>query len=587
MTYPHKGSVQVTIEVEVVSPSTPAVRGQMSSAPEHAGLEASGADEHAEIHLVEGIPLLGNDPKALEMGIEAKGGDHASLRAWRRCTVWQFCISLAVCSAAMLLVTLPIADAFWYWLVIISVFGSAWLCIRRRLFPRPVVSHALRRQPRTESGGKIRILSLNICLLPAGINFSGKCLCDGDDRKAERLGKLEALLDDFDIVLLNELWGSSWSGHHDRFTAAALCKGFDVVFDPIGFVTNTGNMILSRFPLRDPKSIIFTHHAGWQSLVPNGVLHATCQLPTGEPLHLFTTHLQCTTAPPAELRPPESPSAADSINAGVLDLLEKGEKVSGGKCDSVRKGQLHEIKALMDSVIPTREDRFLLAGDLNIEGGSPEYAEMTRIFGHQSLCAPDFRATYNTDSFLTPPGWRGIEYSVCLDHIITNLEQVETFTVLDDDLSDHRGLALVVTPPRPALECSGGASASATHSACQRQQLADKPEAPWVAPWCPRTSNAGDGQLCYDDDMLERSDIRRREPAERDQGSQGEEVETLGAPAPPAFAVAATVATQPQPLAPLELGSHDKPGPTQRVETVDPQSVSMRHLAAPRPTLDI
>lgn len=586
MTCAHKGSVQLRIEVEVVSPSSPAVRDQLSSATEYAEL-AAGAEEQAEIHLVEGVPLLGTDPKVLEMGIEAQGGDPASFRAWRRCTVWQCCISLAVCSAAMLLVTMPLAEAFWYWLVIISVFGSAWLCIRRRLFRRPVVAHALRRQPRTESGGKIRILSLNICLLPAGINFSGKCLCDGDDRKAERLGKLEALLDDFDIVLLNELWGSSWSGHHDRFTATALCKGFDVVFDPIGFVTNTGNMILSRFPLRDPQSIIFTHHAGWQSLVPNGVLHATCQLPTGEPLHLFTTHLQCTTAPPAELRPPESPSAADSINAGVLDLLEKGEKVSGGKCDSVRKGQLHEIKALMDSVIPTREDSFLLAGDLNIEGGSPEYAEMTRIFGHQSLCAPDFRATYNTDSFLTPPGWRGIEYSVCLDHIITNLEQVETFAVLDDDLSDHRGLALVVTPPEPALECSGGASASETNAAGPGP--ADKPEAPWVAPWCPRTSDAEDGQLRCDENMLERVEIRRQGPAVPvHQGGQRGDMEALGVPAPPAGA-AATVATQPQPFPPPQLGAHDKPGPpfTQRVEVVDPQSVSVRHLGATRPTLDI
>jgi endonuclease/exonuclease/phosphatase family metal-dependent hydrolase len=307
-----------------------------------------------------------------------------------------------------------------------------------------------------------------------------------------------------------------------------MSKGFDVVFDPIGLVFNTGNMILSRFPLRDPRSRIFAHHAGWQSMVPNGVLHATCQLPTGEPLHLFTTHLQCTTAPPAELRPPESPSAADSINAGVLDLLEKGEKVSGGKCDSVRKGQLHEVKAFMDSVIPTREDKFVLGGDLNIEGGSPEYVEMTRIFGLGSLCAPEFRPTYNTDSFLTPPGWRGVEYSVCLDHVLTNLDQVDTFAVLDDDLSDHRGLAVVVTPPTPALECPEATReagpAAHTSPAAQHSTSSDSNN----APLCPPES----ALQCVGAD--EEALGRRAGPAPASQPSCGSDSASHRLPPPPA-----------------------------------------------------
>jgi hypothetical protein len=35
-----------------------------------------------------------------------------------------------------------------------------------------------------------------------------------------------------------------------------------------------------------------------QSLVPNGALHAATELPSGELLHLFSTHLQCTSSPP-------------------------------------------------------------------------------------------------------------------------------------------------------------------------------------------------------------------------------------------------------------------------------------------------
>jgi hypothetical protein len=43
------------------------------------------------------------------------------------------------------------------------------------------------------------------CLLPAGLNFSGAYLLDGDDRKHERLVMLVELMQDFDIVLLNEV----------------------------------------------------------------------------------------------------------------------------------------------------------------------------------------------------------------------------------------------------------------------------------------------------------------------------------------------------------------------------------------------
>jgi hypothetical protein len=59
--------------------------------------------------------------------------------------------------------------------------------------------------------------------------------------------------------------------------------------------------------------------------------------------------------------------------------------------------------------------------------------------GFQALGAPDFVSTYNTESFLTPPGWRDVEYRVCLDHMLTNIS-VDHYEVLTDDLSDHRGL---------------------------------------------------------------------------------------------------------------------------------------------------
>jgi len=172
--------------------------------------------------------------------------------------------------------------------------------------------------------------------------------------------------------------------------------------DPIGALSNSGNVILSRFPLRNASSFIYKATTGWQSIVPNGALHATTELPSGEFLHLFSTHLQCTTAPP------DSASSVDVMNARFAQLLALVEG-RGIESESVRTRQLIELKAFMCRTL-TPHDKWLLAGDMNIEGGSAEYRHMVDLLGGESLGAPDFCATYNTESFLTPPGWRGVEY---------------------------------------------------------------------------------------------------------------------------------------------------------------------------------
>ena len=59
------------------------------------------------------------------------------------------------------------------------------------------------------------------CLLPAGLNFSGAYLLDGNDRKSERLGMLIELMDDFDIVLLNEV--HIFLGHRPCIMHNLLC----------------------------------------------------------------------------------------------------------------------------------------------------------------------------------------------------------------------------------------------------------------------------------------------------------------------------------------------------------------------------
>eukprot|EP00960_Hanusia_phi_P057568 763601-Hanusia_phi.AAC.5 len=299
------------------------------------------------------------------------------------------------------------------------------------------------------SNHEVRILSLNVCLLPGGMTFSGKWLFDGNDRKEDRSEKLMALVRNYDIVLLNELWGCWWSSYHTRFTRQAVEAGYHVVTTPVGFFFDTGNVIISKYPIQNASEVIFRSTAGWQKMVPNGALHAACKLPSGNLLHLFTTHFQCDTAPPTELIKPSGPNGPSDLEAGEnldngigISVVKMLEERSGMSCGTVREQQLEELKSFVDKTV-TQDGLWLVGGDLNIVGGSEEYAHIVRIFGIDSVGAPDFEPTYNTHSFLTPPGWRGVEFNVCLDHILTNLA-VQQFCVLPDDVSDHKALAVVV-----------------------------------------------------------------------------------------------------------------------------------------------
>ena len=93
---------------------------------------------------------------------------------------------------------------------------------------------------------------------------------------------------------------------------------------------------------------------------------------------------------------------------------------------------------------------FVVGGDFNIEGGSRDYQEAVKLFGRESVCAPEFKATYSTSSFLTPPIWRDVAWTSNLDHIFTNLEVQEYDVLTTVDISDHLPLHLVTAcPPLP------------------------------------------------------------------------------------------------------------------------------------------
>lgn len=115
------------------------------------------------------------------------------------------------------------------------------------------------------------------------------------------------------------------------------------------------------------------------------------------------------------------------------------------------------------------DGQYIVGGDLNIEGGSKDYLEAVKLFGRDSINAPDFKPTYTTRSFLTPPGWRTVLWESNLDHIFSNMD-IQEFEVLSVDMSDHLPLHLVVSQPSPT-EVKTGSGANSVMGECSRSPL--------------------------------------------------------------------------------------------------------------------
>ena len=124
-----------------------------------------------------------------------------------------------------------------------------------------------------------------------------------------------------------------------------------------------------------------------------------------------------------------------------------------------------------------KDGQYIVGGDFNIEGGSEDYLEAVKLFGRDSINAPEFKPTYTTRSFLTPPGWRDVIWESNLDHIFTNL-QVQGFEVLSVDMSDHLPLHLVVSQPEPPETRANAVVGGCTRSVPQRSKLHTRVQQP-------------------------------------------------------------------------------------------------------------
>lgn len=276
----------------------------------------------------------------------------------------------------------------------------------------------------TSESPETRVMSLNACVLTAGFTFS----LDGKDMKDSRLDYIIDLSQDYDVIVLQEVWGCRWTRRHVKFYDRARAAGFNVIHTTCGLALDSGNVILSRRSVFGYSSHSFVSSAGWQHVLPNGVLHACVDGGRGAPLHVFTAHLQCDTTP-------------------FESILNSGSKAA-------RAAQITEMHDFILRTVPAGE-RWLVIGDFNVLGKSDEYRGLADTFGRQSLMAPDFPPTFNCFSFLAPPNWRAGDRGVqeftplgCVDHAFTNCEVSSSRVITDKkDISDHFPLEVVLKGP--------------------------------------------------------------------------------------------------------------------------------------------
>lgn len=265
--------------------------------------------------------------------------------------------------------------------------------------------------PETETNAAaatdVRVLCYNVFMRPPFIMDSR----DGDS-KNERLAHLIPLLDNYDIVCLQEMFGS-FTWRQDRFLRTVRTMGFEhTACAPAGSIASRvcnghlldgGLVLLSRYPLKDVDFLAFTAAAHSDRLACKGAIAARVHIPgSAHPLELLVTHLQAF------------------------------YHISDPPATKAKAQQIEEISAFMRERVEGTRGPVLLAGDWNVnscqEYDTTEYDFMLSRL-HKGIGVP-FEDLVGVAS-----GPKGPPWTICVSY---NAEGREVGTLLEDcQLSTH------------------------------------------------------------------------------------------------------------------------------------------------------
>ena len=195
----------------------------------------------------------------------------------------------------------------------------------------------------------IKVLTYNIFLRPPPIKNNE------NDWKDERLEEFIKVIHKFDIICLQEMFGSFNSRKQDLIRAATK-QGFFFYVETESpsfmskYMVDGGLIILSRFPIVSKLFVPYQYGVIADSLSQKGLLYAKIQIKDSF-LHLFSTHLQ-----------------ASYFYSGEHNFLCSWE---------TRMSQINQINYIMSEILSqeykNEKDKALLVGDFNVDALQYKY----------------------------------------------------------------------------------------------------------------------------------------------------------------------------------------------------------------------
>ena len=207
----------------------------------------------------------------------------------------------------------------------------------------------------------IRLLTYNIFLRPPPIKNNE------NDYKTERLLEFIDRLDDFDIVCLQEMFGT-FTSRQNILISEAVKKGFFFYHstdtpNPIStHFIDSGLVILSRFPIVVKDFTAFSYGVLSDQLAKKGILYTQIEV-NNTNLHLLTTHLQ----------------------ASYFDSTEFKWNISfKARMDQIKEASII-VKSFLDQYYKSKNELVLLVGDFNVDGLSYINKKPTSITNFDDL----------------------------------------------------------------------------------------------------------------------------------------------------------------------------------------------------------
>lgn len=211
------------------------------------------------------------------------------------------------------------------------------------------------------------------------------------DQQIKRSEKIQLIIKDFDIVLLQEVFETK--------TYKYLVSGFNYVIYPSknGKLTSNGLMLLSKYPILSYKNIYFDDCSGTDCLAAKGATLAKIGI-LGDEYIFINTHLQ-----------------ADG----------------GEHNDIIRLSQLKQIKTLLNSY-ETVNTETVIIGDFNQTHSLNLFENVLEL----------------ENCNLTGHSWAWKGDKELLDYVFSD-SQILEFSLVDFKLSDHLAITLKIISHRP------------------------------------------------------------------------------------------------------------------------------------------